>query len=116
MANRPEFESWVRETMLCDPEHLERLTGGTGSYRVHNVQCWWMGWQAGETKERDRLLSALRWALREGARGFYTVEDGAETWYYCRFCHAVADQPEKLRHEDACAYFHAKKQAVAETS
>lgn len=43
---RAEFEAWCRDVMLCDPENLERLTAGRGSYRFHNVQCWFMGWQA----------------------------------------------------------------------
>ena len=27
-------------------QNLERLTGGRGGYKVHNVACWWMAWQA----------------------------------------------------------------------
>jgi len=42
-----EFEKWVTamEPAYAD-SNLERLTGGRGSYRVHNVACWWMAWQA----------------------------------------------------------------------
>lgn len=43
---RKSFEKWCKEEMNADPENLERLTGGRGSYRVHNVHCWWMGWKA----------------------------------------------------------------------
>jgi hypothetical protein len=65
-----------------------------------------------EQGQIERLKSALRWALTEGQRGFYTVADGAGLWYHCRFCHAVASDPKKLAHEDACAYYYAKKEAV----
>jgi len=59
----------------------------------------------------DALKNALRWALREGRKGFYTVSEGAGVFYHCRFCHAVSENPDKLNHEDACEYFHAKKEA-----
>lgn len=58
------------------------------------------------------LRTALRWALIEGRKGFYTVEEGAGTFYHCRFCHAVSANPEKLNHEGTCQYFHAKKEAA----
>jgi hypothetical protein len=67
-----------------------------------------------ERLQTDDLREALQWALREGAKGFYTVEHGADTWYYCKFCHAVASVPGKLRHEDQCKLFHVKKLAVSQ--
>jgi len=63
--------------------------------------------------EVSELREALRWALKEGRNGFYTKELGAETWYYCKFCHAVSSQPEKLNHESTCKLFHVKKLAVS---
>jgi hypothetical protein len=57
----------------------------------------------------EELKKALRWALVEGAKGFYTVEQGADRWFHCKFCHAVAASPSKLNHEDDCKLFHAKK-------
>ena len=60
----------------------------------------------------ERLRAALRWALLNGGKGFYTVSQGDGTWYHCRFCHAVQNDPKKLNHEDSCAYFHAKKEAI----
>jgi len=44
---RAQFEKWVTamEPAYAD-SNLERLTGGRGGYRVHNVACWWMAWQA----------------------------------------------------------------------
>ena len=56
----------------------------------------------------ERLVEALRWALVEGRKGFYVVEDGAECWYHCKFCHAVSLTPETLNHEAECKLFHAK--------
>jgi hypothetical protein len=42
--SRREFENWCMNEMHCSRNELERLTAGRGSYRLHNVQCWWMGW------------------------------------------------------------------------
>jgi cytochrome c2 len=58
------------------------------------------------------LVAALRWALREGQKGFHTVSQGDAIWYHCRFCHAVARDPKKLNHEDSCEYYHVKRMAV----
>ena len=66
---------------------------------------------ASDRSEVERLRTALRWALREGKKGFVTVSQGDGTWYSCRFCHAVDQSPESLRHEDSCEYFHVKKEA-----
>jgi hypothetical protein len=60
----------------------------------------------------ERLKIALRWALLNGQKGFWNEVKGDGTWYHCRFCHAVANNPTRLRHEDSCEYFHAKKEAV----
>jgi len=57
----------------------------------------------------ENLREALRWALREGQKGFYTVERGDGVWYHCRFCHAVQSSPERLNHEDNCEWFHVKR-------
>ena len=64
------------------------------------------------TERERRLRDALRWALQNGGKGFYSVSEGAGTWYHCRFCHAVASDPKKLNHEDDCKWFHAKKEAA----
>ena len=58
---RKQFEEWVTkmEPAYAD-SNLERLTGGRGGYKVHNVACWWMAWQAcsalirGEYSGRER--------------------------------------------------------------
>ncbi len=60
------------------------------------------------------LREALRWALIEGQKGFYTVSEGSGIWYHCRFCHAVASNPQKLNHESNCSWFHVKKVAADE--
>lgn len=53
---RAEFEKWVTKMEPAYAhENLERLTGGHGGYKVHNVACWWFAWQAA-------TASALRWA------------------------------------------------------
>ena len=59
----------------------------------------------------NELREALKWALIEGQKGFYTVSVGAGTFYHCRFCHAVADNPRKLNHESICSWFHVKQVA-----
>ncbi len=59
-----------------------------------------------------RLREALKWALLEGKKGYYTVSEGEGTFYHCRFCHAVADNVGKLNHEDSCKWFHAKKELL----
>jgi hypothetical protein len=66
---RKQFEEWCREVMFCDPEHLERLTGG--SYRVHNVQYWWMGWEAALSRSGEptafpkHQYESLVWFINE---------------------------------------------------
>ena len=67
---------------------------------------------SGHEPTNKELKDALRWALREGRKGFYSVEEGAGIWYHCRFCHAVQDRPETLKHEDSCPYWHVKRMAV----
>lgn len=63
--------------------------------------------------EREaKIIKSLQWALKEGQKGFHTVEEGQGTWYYCRFCHAVAGSTDKLNHEDSCEYWHVKKIAA----
>ena len=62
--------------------------------------------------EVSELREALRWALKEGKEGFYKIENGAEVWYYCKFCHAVANLPNKLNHEDECKLYHIKKLTI----
>ncbi len=51
-ADRKAFEEHCRNERLCDPEHLE--VGISGRYCTHNVQCWWLGWQAALAWERSR--------------------------------------------------------------
>lgn len=47
MDERLEFEKWVADMEPAyAAENLERLTGGRGGYKVHNVACWWYAWQA----------------------------------------------------------------------
>ena len=58
-----------------------------------------------------RLRGALRWALLNGQKGFYTVEQGDVTYYHCRFCHAVANRTENLNHEESCSWFQVKREA-----
>ena len=62
--------------------------------------------------ELEQLRAALQWALIEGQKGFYIVEDGAGRWYYCRFCRAVASEPRLLNHGDECKLFHVKRLAT----
>lgn len=57
-ASRKGFENWALDEMHCSRADLERLTGGRGSYRLHNVQCWWMGWNA--------ALASLNGTVKEG--------------------------------------------------
>jgi hypothetical protein len=59
-----------------------------------------------------KLREALKWALLEGQKGYYTVSQGAGTFYHCRFCHAVSERVDKLNHEDDCKWFHAKKEVL----
>ncbi len=66
--------------------------------------------------ERKRVLKILQWALKEGAKGFYTTEDGTQKFYHCKFCHAVALQTNLLSHEDNCKLFHAKRALAAESA
>ena len=58
---REEFEKWVTamEPAYAD-ENSERLTGGRGNYKVHNVACWWMGWQAAWNAALEEAAKALR--------------------------------------------------------
>jgi hypothetical protein len=50
---RSMFEAWVTNMEPAyATSNLERLTGGRGGYRVHNVAIWWMAWQ-----ERARVAA-----------------------------------------------------------
>ena len=67
-------------------------------------------------EEIRRLREALRWALLEGQKGFYTAVQGDGIWYHCKFCRAVANDPKKLRHADDCKYFHVKQMVKGEAA
>src|SRR6185312_13243052 len=95
-AARERFEKWVTdmEPAYAD-ENLERLTGGRGSYRVHNVHCWWMGWEHG-------WEAALR--VIEESRQPETQKLG-----YCDSPHNLDESMKQRSHQHnglTCRYWH----------
>src|SRR6185312_236176 len=95
-AARERFEKWVTdmEPAYAD-ENLERLTGGRGSYRVHNVHCWWMGWEHG----REAALRVL-----EESRQPETQKLG-----YCDSPHNLDESMKQRSHQHnglTCRYWH----------
>lgn len=90
MDERKKFEEWVVD---MEPDYatsnLERLTGGKGGYRVHNVAIWWKSWQAraelavpagrGGMEIRDNHISGAIPADMPAASPAQTLEESHET-------------------------------------